>query len=133
LVTSKSINVSGVSEAMATMPPKMGVALQGGGSHGAFTRGALNRLLRQSAMVIMMSRVWSPQDLNPFNYHPLRDLLDRSVDFEGLRAQDAVQVMVCATNVRTGRRRIVFNAELSTEAVGRRSTIDLAQLLPVDV
>lgn len=34
------------------MPPKTGVALQGGGSHGAFIWAALDRLLQQSAIGI---------------------------------------------------------------------------------
>ena len=33
-----------------------------------------------------LSRFWSPYDLNPLNINPLKDVLDRFVDFDALRA-----------------------------------------------
>jgi NTE family protein len=44
------------------------------------------------------SRYLSPYDLNPLNINPLKDLVERFVDFEGLRA-DARQIFIAATNV----------------------------------
>ena len=32
----------------------------------------------------MLTRIWSPYETNPFNYNPLRSLLER-IDFDGLR------------------------------------------------
>ena len=50
----------------------------------------------------MLSRVFSPYQLNPLNYNPLRSVLEQVVDFEGLRRQCAIKLFLCATNVRTG-------------------------------
>ena len=147
------------------------LALQGGGAHGAFTWGVLERLLREPRLEIdgvsatgagamnavvlahgltvggregamdaladfwdrvsrlakssplqpswydrvigleyspgyfffdMLSRVFSPYQLNPFNYNPLKAILEEVVDFEGLRRRSGVKIFLSATNVRTG-------------------------------
>jgi NTE family protein len=65
----------------------------------------------------LMSRIWSPYQFNPLNHHPVRSLLAESIDFERLRRNDALRVFLCATNVRTGRRKVFSNGELSTDAV----------------
>src|SRR5713101_5609160 len=49
-----------------------------------------------------LARYLSPYDLNPLNINPLKDLIERFVDFEGLRA-DARQIFIAATAVQTGR------------------------------
>ena len=168
---------------------RIAIALQGGGSHGAFTWGVLDRLLEVPDLEIvgisgtsagamnagiladglrrggaaaartalaqywqdvgrlpgfasytlpaspgaqhkwhlddnplylwadMLSRQWSPRQINPANYNPLRGLLER-IDFDGLRRDpDAARVFICATNVRTGLRRVFDNAELSVEVL----------------
>jgi NTE family protein len=168
---------------------RIAIGLQGGGAHGAFTWGALDRLLEEPTLKIvgisgtsagamnaaiivdglrrggpeqarfalrdyweevgripglaslidfqtfgetrqwhfdhsplflwldMLTRIWSPYQTNPFNLHPLRKLLER-IDFQGLRADStAARIFICATNVRTGRRRIFSNAELSADVL----------------
>ncbi|MBV8408066.1 MAG: patatin-like phospholipase family protein [Alphaproteobacteria bacterium] len=75
-----------------------------------------------------VSRNLSPYDLNPWRYNPLRAPLEEMVDFERLRAQSDLQVMVCATNVRTARRRVFGNSELSVDAV--LASACLPQLYP---
>ena len=170
---------------MSNRPIRLAVALQGGGSHGAFTWGVLDRLLDEQGFEIvgisgtsagamnagilaeglrrggaaearkaladywqavgrlpgyssfapspaltgqhawhlehnplfqwhqMLARIWSPYEANPFNYNPLRSLLAR-IDFDGLRHDSkAARVFICATNVRTGLRRVFENEELS--------------------
>ena len=164
------------------------VALQGGGSHGAFTWGVLDRLLEESWLKIdaisgtsagamnaavladgwirggasgaraaldaywervasaaafsplqrtpldrllgrwtldtspafftldLMSRVFSPYDLNPSGYNPLAAILEASIDFKRL-VQSPIKLFVTATNVRTGRGRIFRNAELTPEVL----------------
>src|SRR5262245_6337451 len=186
---SKDVAMNQSTTASASTSYKIGVALQGGGSHGAFTWGVLDRLLQEPTFAIdsitgtsagamnavvladglarggadaarqalrqfweavasvpglatfvapaagqfgqawnldnspayifldMMSRVWSPYDFNPLGYHPLRGLLAEQVDFERLHRQNDVHVMVCATNVRTGRRRVFDRADISLDAV----------------
>ncbi len=165
---------------------RIAVALQGGGSHGAFTWGVLDRLLEEPGFEIvgisgtsagamnagvladglrrggasqarltlrhywehvgrlpgygslwqpdpqrtwhldnnpaylladMLTRIWSPYQTNPSNYHPLRKLLQR-IDFEGLRHDpSAARVFICATNVRTGLRRVFHNPDLSVDVL----------------
>lgn len=168
---------------------RVAVALQGGGSHGAFTWGVLDRLLTEETLEIvgisgtsagamnagiladglrrggsdaarkalsgywrdvgrlpgfanlsplgglwstpvwnlennpfflwadMLTRIWSPYQTNPSNYNPLKGLLER-IDFQGLRADaDAARVFICATNVRTGLRRVFNNEELSVDVL----------------
>jgi NTE family protein len=166
---------------------RLAVALQGGGSHGAFTWGVLDRLLEEPSYDIvgisgtsagamnagiladalrrggaaaartalrcywqdvgrlpgfanfspprggprtwhldhnpvylwadMLTRVWSPYETNPCNYNPLKPLLQR-IDFAGLREDPAAaRLFICATNVRTGLRRVFHNAELSVEVL----------------
>ena len=48
------------------------------------------------------SKYLSPYDVNPLNINPLKDLIERFVDFEGLRADPRV-IFIAATNVQTGR------------------------------
>jgi NTE family protein len=168
---------------------RLAIALQGGGSHGAFTWGVLDRLLQEPGFEIvgisgtsagamnagiladglrrggaaearealehywkdvgrlpgyasfampalpgaprtwnlernpvfvwheMLTRMWSPYETNPFNYNPLRPLLER-IDFDGLRRDPrAARVFICATNVRTGLRRVFENEELSADVL----------------
>jgi NTE family protein len=168
---------------------RLALALQGGGSHGAFTSGVLDRLLQEPGYEIVgisgtsagamnaamladglrrggaseartaledywkevgrmpgyasfappalpgvpstwnmernpvfllhetLTRIWSPYETNPFNYNPLRGLLAR-IDFDGLRQDpSAARVFICATNVRTGLRRVFENRELSPEVL----------------
>jgi len=64
-----------------------------------------------------MTRVFSPYQLNPFNFNPLRDVLERYVDFDRLRKTNGVNVHLCATNVETGKVRIFNRNELSADAV----------------
>lgn len=65
----------------------------------------------------LLVRMFSPYQLNPFNIHPLRRLIEH-IDFEGLRSDpEAVRLFIGATNVRTGRRRVFDNAELSPDVL----------------
>lgn len=66
-----------------------------------------------------LSRVFSPYQTNPFNLNPLKDVLEKHVDFERLqaKAKEAIQLHICATNVETGKVRIFTNNELTADAV----------------
>jgi NTE family protein len=166
-------------------PPTVDLALQGGGSHGAFTWGVLDALLddgrlqvegitgasagamnavvlaegwrlglasgadpRQSArahlrrfwegvaalpsafvplwfnpalsagattLVDVWSRLYSPYQVNPFDYNPLRNLLEPLISFEALRKASPFKLFVCATNVRSGRARVFRERELTCD------------------
>ena len=62
-------------------------------------------------------RMFSPYQLNPFNFNPLRDVLAAHVDFERLRSTDGVHVHLCATNVETGKVKVFNRKELCIDAV----------------
>jgi NTE family protein len=62
------------------------------------------------------SRYLSPYDVNPLNINPLKDLIERFVDFDGLRA-DTRPIFIAATNVQTGRLHIFPHEKISAEAV----------------
>jgi NTE family protein len=172
----------------ATEPLLIDLALQGGGSHGAFTWGVLDRLLEEPRLRIdaisgtsagamnaavladgwarggapgaraaleaywervakaaalsplqrtpldrllgrwtldyspvfialdLMSRIFSPYDLNPSGLNPLTSILNESIDFERL-AQSPIKLFVTATNVHTGRGRVFRNAEITPDVL----------------
>ncbi|MEP6483706.1 MAG: patatin-like phospholipase family protein [Rudaea sp.] len=64
-----------------------------------------------------MTRQFSPYQLNPFNFNPLRHLLEQHIDFDKLRRTQGVNVYLCATNVETGKVRIFNRAELTVDTV----------------
>jgi NTE family protein len=64
-----------------------------------------------------MTRWFSPYQLNPFDFNPLRDVLESHVDFEGLRACTSVKLFLSATNVRSGKVRVFDTSETSADAV----------------
>jgi NTE family protein len=63
------------------------------------------------------SRFFSPYDLNPFNINPLREILEREVDFEAVRTAKQLKLFISATNVRTGKARIFRSDEITPDAV----------------
>src|SRR6516164_5809963 len=151
---------------MGTTSKTVNLALQGGGAHGAFTWGVLDRLLederisfegicatsagamnatvlayglttggREGAKLTlaeywrsiseaaawgplqpslfdrlmqtrpeqspafmffdMITRLLSPYQFNPTNYNPLRDVLEKTIDFERLRRDNVVKLFLC--------------------------------------
>jgi NTE family protein len=169
-------------------PVLVDLALQGGGSHGAFTWGVLDRLLEEpwirieaisgtsagamnAAVLVdgwsrngadgaraaldaywlrvsraaafsplqrsplermlgrwtldtspaylamdMLSRIFSPYDLNPTGFNPLRRVLADSIDFERL-ATSPIKLFITATNVHTGRGRIFRNNQITPDVL----------------
>ncbi|MGA1342767.1 MAG: patatin-like phospholipase family protein [Hyphomonas sp.] len=150
------------------------LALQGGGAHGAYTWGVLDRLSEDETLNIAaisatsagamnavayaaglskggpegarkaLESLWrriseasavlgafgpaglafatalqsiaSPYDLNPFNYNPLRRLVEDEIDFAAVHAC-GLDLFVCATNVETGRARVFTRDEINADAV----------------
>jgi NTE family protein len=60
----------------------------------------------------MMSRLFSPYDLNMVGWNPLQDILTEGIDFERV-AQSPIKLFITATNVATGRARVFRNRELT--------------------
>jgi NTE family protein len=172
----------------ATKPVPVNLALQGGGSHGAFTWGVLDRLLEEPGIVIdgisgtsagamnaavlasgflhggatgarqaltdfwqrvsdaarfspfqrgpldvllgrwtldnsplfvamdVMSRLFSPYDLNPHGKNPLSKILEQLIDFDRIGATP-VELFITATNVHTGRGRVFRKNELTPDVL----------------
>lgn len=150
------------------------LALQGGGAHGAYTWGVLDRLSSDESLAIEaisatsagamnavayaaglakggpegaraeLESLWrkvsdassalgafgsagfamatalqslaSPYDLNPFNYNPLRTLVEGQIDFDAVHAS-GLKLFLCATNVETGRVRVFARDEINADAV----------------
>jgi NTE family protein len=63
-----------------------------------------------------LSRFLSPYDLNPLNINPLRELIERFVDFDAVRASN-LALFVSATNVHTGRLRIFPREKVTADVV----------------
>jgi NTE family protein len=170
-------------------PKRLNVALQGGGAHGAYAWGVLDRLLddaridieaisgtsagamnavvlaeglveggkpkarqqledfwravsedarmspiRRTAWDVMASN-WnldfnpmlaafdafthavSPYVFNPLDLNPLRDLVDRVVDFKRVQACTSMRLFISATHVQTGAARVFSNGEITLAAV----------------
>ena len=168
-----------------TAPKRINLALQGGGAHGAFTWGVLDRILEDGRLEIAaisgtsagamnavaladgftaggpdgaraklenfwqtmsegaknspikrapidvmmgywsldrsmgyqmmdaMSRMFSPYQLNPMNMNPLRDVLEKCVDFTCVQSCNSIKLFISATNVETGKVK-VFDSRLLT-------------------
>jgi len=84
-------------------------------------RGVVERLFpfvpREGLWFGAMSRMLSPYDLNPLNINPLKDVIERFVDFEAVRAHHGLDLFISATNVHTGELRVFERAEISPEVV----------------
>lgn len=154
------------------------LALQGGGSHGAYTWGVLDRLLDDDGIAIeavsgasagavnatvlaygylvggregarealdrfwsavsektlagaagstfpepatkaylSLTRYFSPYQLNPLNLNPLRDILEKQIDFERLRAEGRIRLFISATRVRDGALKIFTQRDVTLEAL----------------
>ena len=59
----------------------------------------------------------SPYDLNPLNINPLKDLVERFVDFEAIRRCTDLRLYISATNVHTGKLKVFAKEEITAEAV----------------
>src|SRR5712671_1436538 len=89
-----------------------------------FRRGPLDVLLGRwtldsSPMYVamdLMSRLWSPYDLNPMGKNPLRAILAETIDFARL-ARAPTKLFITATNVRTGRGHVFRNNAVTPDVL----------------
>jgi NTE family protein len=72
-----------------------------------------------------LSRFWSPYDLNPLNINPLKELIERFVDFDAIRRDGAHELFISATDVRSGELRVFTRAQISADAVVASACIPL--------
>jgi len=59
----------------------------------------------------------SPEQMNPLDLNPLRDILAEQIDFAGLRAHSPVKLFIAATHANSGKLRIFRSPEISLEAL----------------
>jgi len=62
----------------------------------------------------LMSRLFSPYELNPAGINPLSEILAKCIDFDRV-ARAPIKLFVTATNVHTGRGRVFRNSEISPD------------------
>lgn len=173
----------------ATDKKPINIALQGGGSHGAFSWGVLDRLLEDGRLDIVaisgtsagamnavaladgwvrggaegarakledfwravarkgrfspvqrspwdvlwgnwsientpgyfwfdtMTRVLSPYVANPLNLNPLRDVVEKEIDFSNVRSCKTIKLFISATNVETGQLHVFSDSEIDLDTV----------------
>jgi len=61
--------------------------------------------------------LFAPHQSNPLDINPLRDLLEREIDFEGIARASKLKIFVSATHVNTGRAVIFSGRHLTSHAV----------------
>lgn len=65
----------------------------------------------------MFTRTFSPYQTNPFDLNPLKDVLERVIDFDRLKACTRIKLYLSATNVRTGKVHVFNTSDVSLKAV----------------
>jgi len=165
------------------------LALQGGGAHGAYTWGVLDRLLEEEKLVIegisgtsagamnaamlvngyvqngrdgakqclenfwqrisasaaysplhktlfdrlltgwnmdlspayhwfdLLSRIFSPYELNPFNINPMRDIINDILDHDAIHADSIIKLFITATHVGSGQARVFQCHEITSDVL----------------
>ncbi len=92
----------------ATLPFEM--ATQGGAGQAITLVPGLKALLQ-------FTQHFSPEQLNPFDINPLRDILSKQVDFARLRTQSPVKLFIAAAHARSGKVRIFRQPEIEVDTI----------------
>ncbi|MDR2688905.1 MAG: patatin-like phospholipase family protein [Azoarcus sp.] len=74
-------------------------------------------LLPTTKMLLSWTQYFSPYQMNPLNFNPLRKLLDVQVDFGGLRKHSPVRLFIAATNAKTGKLRLFRHPEINADTI----------------
>src|SRR6266436_6043200 len=119
------IGIEGISGASAGAVNAVSVD----GHLGSLQRGVVERLFPfvpgDGLWFTAMSRMLSPYDLNPLNINPLKELIERFVDFEAIRRDRGLELFISATNVQTGELRVFTRAEITAEVVMASAALPL--------
>ncbi len=62
-----------------------------------------------------VTRAFSPYQLNPLDFNPLREVLAETIDFDVLRACERVKLFISATHVESGKVRVFDTAEITLD------------------
>ena len=65
----------------------------------------------------LLTSTFSPYQLNPMNFNPLREVLEAHVDFAELDASRSTKLFLSATNVRTGKVKVFHTHEITSDVV----------------
>jgi NTE family protein len=68
-------------------------------------------------MLLELTRYFTPKEINPLDYNPVRKIATELFDFERLRNSSALNIFLAATRVRDGRLKLFDNANLTVEAL----------------
>jgi NTE family protein len=90
----------------------------------AFPPGMLTQRYSESIGLSPASKImanwaghFSPSQLNPLDLNPLRDQLNRQIDFEALRKSSAFKLFIGTTQANTGKLRIFREDELTVDVL----------------
>ncbi len=96
------------------------------GKHSALNnRGPIDKLMGKFTMYNspgfmvfdMLSRMFSPYELNPTGHDPLKNTIQKCFDFDSLRKFKGCKVFLCATHVFTGRLKVFSLDEMKIECL----------------
>ena len=107
---------TGAREALAHFWEAMAIA----GTFNPYRTGTLNPLGPNSPLALWvdwLGQMFSPNQLNPYDINPLRDVLRKMIDFDCVRACQKIRLYISATNVRTNGLRIFTAKELSVDVL----------------
>ena len=65
----------------------------------------------------LLTSTFSPYQLNPMNFNPLREVLESHVNFDELHSSRTTKLFLSATNVRTGKVKIFHTHEITSDVV----------------
>ncbi|MCC5015236.1 MULTISPECIES: patatin-like phospholipase family protein [unclassified Legionella] len=65
----------------------------------------------------LMSKMFSPYQLNPFNFNPLREILKTILNIDQIKIAHTPKLFITATNVKTGKVKLFNNEHLSIDAI----------------
>lgn len=83
----------------------------------AIMEGDAVRLSPAFKLLLRWSHSFSPEQLNPYDINPLREILAAQIDFERLRAQPGMQLFIAATHANSGKLKVFKRTELTAEMV----------------
>ena len=69
------------------------------------------------AAVQQLAGMMSPYEFNPLDINPLRTLLAGQIDFEALRRDPKIDLLIAATDIATGRAKLFRSGELTIDMV----------------
>jgi NTE family protein len=64
-----------------------------------------------------ITRILSPYQFNVLDINPLRDILEKMIDFSAIQKFTGLKLFISATNVETGKIRVFKNNELTLETI----------------